>query len=240
MIPGNPDRPVIVFLHEGLGCVAMWKHFPARLCKVTGCTGLVYDRIGYGRSAPTDQARSTDYLHQAADRELPNLIDAVIPDREYCLFGHSDGGSIALIHAATKPALLCGVISEAAHVSVEELALCGIRDAVTAFDNGELNGLYKYHGEKTGTVFSDWSDIWLSADFSDWNIENLLPFVDAPVLAIQGVDDQYGTELQVDAIVERCAGSNEKVMIENCAHSPHHEASDTVIAAAARWMANLR
>ena len=239
LIRGDEDKPVLVFLHEGLGCAAMWKNFPAALCESTGCQGLIYDRLGYGKSEAFTTPRTIHYLHEAALFELPALIESLIPKRDYILLGHSDGGSIALIHAAAKVNHLCGVVTEAAHVSVEAKALAGIRSAVDAFQRGELRGLKKYHGDKTDDVFYAWADIWQAPSFIHWNIEYLLPAIDVPLLVAQGEFDEYGTEAQVDSIVRQCAGKTEKLLIDNCGHTPHHETSDLVIDAFTAWISKL-
>jgi pimeloyl-ACP methyl ester carboxylesterase len=227
-ISGDPQLPVLVFLHEGLGCTEMWGEFPRRLCGATGCRGLAYDRNGYGKSASLERSRTIDYMHEAARAELPRLIAALIPEEPYVLVGHSDGGSIALIHAAQRPALLRGVITEAAHVFVEPMALDGIRRAEAAYELGKLQGLARYHGEKTHAIFKAWSGTWLSPWFAHWNIEGLLPSIACPVLVIQGRDDEYGTEDQVKAIVSGSRGVAVPAMIDNCGHTPHREAADAV------------
>eukprot|EP01034_Spumella_vulgaris_P041994 gene41994-52054_t len=157
---GAASQPVLVFLHEGLGCAAMWKDFPARLCAQTGCQGLVFDRLGYGQSSPLRTGRSVHYLHRYALEELPQVL-ALLDGRPYVVLGHSDGGSIALIHAADQPSGLLGVVTEAAHVFVEEVTLAGIREARAAYGAGKLRGLSRYHGDKTDQIFGAWADTWL-------------------------------------------------------------------------------
>ncbi len=235
-IDGPADRPYLVFLHEGLGCAAMWRDFPQQLCQRTGCPGLLYDRLGYGRSAPFAEPRTIDYLHRAALIELPAVLELLPPGRSYFLIGHSDGGSIALIHGAEKPPLLRGIITEAAHVFVEELTLAGIRGAVAACAAGRLEGLSRYHGDKTGAVFSAWADTWLSPAFRHWNITFLLPSITCPVLAVQGAQDQYGTVAQVDAIAGKAPGAV-KTMIEACGHVPHREQAGVVLQLMAEFLA---
>lgn len=222
LIPGDPARPCLVFLHEGLGSVGMWKDFPALLCQAGGCAGLVYDRQGYGRSVPLAAARQIHYLHDYALRELPRILAQVIPGREYILVGHSDGGSIALIHAAQRPALLRGIITEAAHVFVEPQTLDGVRAADAGFEAGKLRALARYHGEQTDAIFKAWSQTWLAPHFRFWNIEYLLPSIACPALIVQGSADQYGSEAQVDAIVAG-APKARKAMLAACGHAPHQE-----------------
>lgn len=223
-IEGQRDYPYLVFLHEGLGCDAMWGDFPQTLCKSTGCPGLVYDRSGYGRSESNKVDFGVHYLHRYALAELPCLLEQLIPGLPFILIGHSDGASISLIFAADQSPLLLGVVSVAAHVLVEEVTLAGIHDAKRAWNGNKLNGLFRYHGDKTRRLFSGWSETWLQGGFKHWNIEYLLPSIKAPVLAIQGTDDQYGSELQLDLLNQYCVGSIQSELIVDCAHSPHKEA----------------
>ncbi len=228
-IAGNDDRPCLVFLHEGLGSVEMWKDFPALLCRATGCPGLVYDRLGYGRSSPQIDRRTVQYLHDYALLELPQVVGQLLADMPYILVGHSDGGSISLIYGAQKRPSLRGIISEAAHVFVDDETIAGIEETTAAWDAGQLTGLAKYHGDKTETIFKAWSETWLSAWFRSWDIRYVLPSVEVPVLVIQGQTDKYGTEAQVNAIASQCAGDARAEMIPDCGHAPHHEAQEKVL-----------
>lgn len=228
-IDGDPHRPHLVFLHEGLGCAAMWKNFPEQLCTRTGCAGVVYDRLGYGKSSPLRNKRQINYLHEYALQELPIVLAAVIPDRPYFLIGHSDGASIALIHAAQAPPGLRGVITEAAHVFVETITVEGIKAAEQGRQQGRFRGLAKYHGARAESVFKAWAGTWLAHWFRDWNIENLLAGIVAPLLVIQGADDQYGTIRQVDSIVAGSSGSARRQIIADCGHAPHLEAPEAVL-----------
>lgn len=225
---GDAARPVLVFLHEGLGCTAMWKDFPRRLCAATGCAGVVYDRLGYGQSSPLSGPRSIHYLHEYALLELPQVLARVVAGREYVLVGHSDGGTIALLHGAARPLALRGVITEAAHVFVEPVTLEGVRVARDAHGAGKMRGLHKYHGDKAETIFHAWSDTWLEPWFAHWNIEYTLPSIECPVLAMQGRDDQYGSVAQLDAIASRVVNGR-KLVVDDCSHSPHLEQIDAVI-----------
>ncbi len=220
---GEAGRPTLIFLHEGLGCTALWRDFPELLCQRTGCPGLVYDRLGYGRSSPLHRRRTIHYLHEYALSELPQVIEAVLPGRPFILIGHSDGGSISLIFAAEQSPCLQGIITEAAHVFVDQAALAGIRTTDAAFARGKLSGLHRYHGEKTGELYQAWSATWQSPWFASWNIEYLLPAIAVPMLVLQGRDDQYGTESQVQAIVAGSGGTATPLLLEDCAHAPHSE-----------------
>lgn len=228
-IKGRSNAPFLVFLHEGLGCTAMWKGFPKRLCQITGCPGLVYDRLGYGKSSALTSIRTIHYLHDYGLNELPRIIKKLIPKLPFVLIGHSDGGSIALIYGAEKPALLLGIITEAAHIFVEPETVRGIRRTLELFEEGKLNGLNKYHGGKTEGIFRAWSDTWSSDWFRHWNIEYLLPSIECPSLIIQGKNDTYATEEHVHAIVSQTAGQSEAYFVPNCGHSPHGEKQKEVL-----------
>ncbi len=220
--PGDEGRPVLVFLHEGLGSVAQWHDFPEQLCRRTGRQGLVYDRLGHGGSSPLQSPRTIEYLHDCALVELPQVLESLIPGRPFILVGHSDGGSISLIFAAKKPPLLLGVVAVAAHVFVEQCSIDGIKQAMAAFAQGKLHrALARRHGEKTEALFSAWADTWTSPRFVDWNIEDLLPAIEVPVMALQGRDDQYGTTAQVEAIVGKAGGPVTPLLLEDCGHAPH-------------------
>lgn len=235
LIGGDPGKPLLVFLHEGLGCIAMWKGFPERLCAATGCAGLVYDRLGYGLSSPQAAPRSIHYLHQYALFELPALMRHLAPGREHIVVGHSDGGSIALIYAAGRPPGLCAVVTAAAHVFVEDITLEGIRTAIGAHAAGKLRGLARYHGDKAGQVFSSWADTWLAPPFRHWNIEYLLPAIGCPLLAVQGSGDQYGSQAQLDAIENGTPGARQ-LALPDCGHSPHLEQPEATVRAMAAFI----
>ncbi len=226
---GQDGRPTLVFLHEGLGSIEMWHDFPETLAEKTGCDGLVYDRWGHGKSDPIDVQRTLRYVHDEALDILPEvLMNSGVEDA--ILIGHSDGGSIALIFAAEYPGSVRGLITEAAHVFVEEITLEGIREAVKAYQTTNLKEkLARYHDNNTEMIFKAWYDTWLSPEFKQWNIEDCLPRVRCPVLVIQGEDDQYGTEAQVEAIASQVAGPATPLLIPDCAHIPHKEATGRVI-----------
>ena len=228
-ITGKANLPYLIFLHEGLGCTAMWGDFPALLCQQTGCSGLMYDRQGYGLSSPFTTPRTVNYLHHSALQELPAVIEKLIPESPYILIGHSDGGTIALIHAAERPSAMRAIITEAAHVYVDHETVNGIIAAAKAWEEGKLRGLCKYHGDHTETVFKAWSETWLSEWFKHWNVEYLLPSIDAPLLVIQGKNDQYGSFDQPKSISSKTAGTAQMEIVDNCAHIPHLEAQPQII-----------
>lgn len=236
----DPQRPTIIFLHDSLGCIALWRDFPQKLGEATQCNVLVYDRRGYGQSAPFKGGdRETDYLEVEAG-VLNQLIEQC-GIGQAILFGHSDGGSIALIAAAKYPSRIPGVITEGAHIFVEDITLRGIRDAVKAYHTTDLKErLQKYHGDKTGSVFGAWADTWLSDPYRSWNIEAFLPRITCPVLVIQGENDEYGSPAQVDGILRQVAGVARQLLIPSVGHSPHKEAKDLVLQQAASFIHNLR
>jgi pimeloyl-ACP methyl ester carboxylesterase len=222
-------RPTLVFLHDSLGCITVWRDFPDRLAAALGCDALVYDRRGYGASAPfAPEPRTPRYLEEEAD-VLARVLDAC-GVRETVLFGHSDGGSIALVAAARQPARVRAVVTEGAHVFVEELTLAGIREAREALRTTDLRErLWRHHGERTDAVTGAWIDVWLSPGFRDWNIERYLPEIRCPVLVLQGADDEYGTPAQVRAIVEGVAGPARAQLVPGVGHTPHRAAADEVL-----------
>lgn len=235
LIEGDPRKPLLVFLHEGLGSIGMWKEFPDRLCAATGCPGLVYERQGYGQSSPQPAPRSIHYLHRSALVELPAVIERLAPGREHVVVGHSDGGSIALIYAAGRPQGLLGVISAAAHVFVEEITIEGIHAVLAAHSAGKMRALARYHGDKAEQVFSSWADTWLAPWFRQWSIEYLLPAIACPLLAMQGSDDNYGSGAQLDAI-ERGTPGARQLMLPGCGHSPHIEQPEAALQAMAAFI----
>lgn len=238
-IPGKEENPTLVFLHEGLGSSEMWKGFPDALCKETGCSGLLYDRPGYGKSSPIDGKFSVHFMHRNALCELPKILETLLPGKKYILIGHSDGGSIALIHAGEHDPNLKGLITEAAHVFVEKQTLNNIRSTAEAFQSGKLNGLARYHGDKTDATFSAWSEIWLSKGFALWNIETVLPTIKCPVLAIQGRQDPYGTLEQIDKILAGIGENAEPLILDNCEHIPHREQETLTLDGMARFINHL-
>lgn len=226
----------LVFLHEGLGSIGQWRDFPEALCRAVGLPGLVYDRLGYGGSDPLLEKRRAEYLHEEAFSSLPEVLQRCGIRRAF-LVGHSDGGSIALLFAAVHPGMTAGVITEAAHVFVEDVTIAGIREAVRAYEQGRLKEkLARYHGGNTEGAFRGWSDTWLCADFRNWNLEEYLPSITAPVLAIQGLDDPYGTPAQVEAITSQTGGPSKGLIIPDCGHIPHIEARQKVLAAMAAFI----
>lgn len=218
------DRPLVLFLHEGLGSVAMWRDYPQRLCDAGGFRGLVFSRYGYGASTPRphEEPWPVDYLHRQAHL-LPAFLDAVGAGGEKpWLFGHSDGGSIALIHAASYPDALAGAIVVAPHIFVEDETIRGIEAAKAVYRTTDMKAkLGRYHTDPD-SVFRGWNDIWLDPAFRDWTIEALLPAIRCPLLAVQGHGDEYATMEQIDGI-KRHVPQTELLKIPDCGHSPHRD-----------------
>jgi pimeloyl-ACP methyl ester carboxylesterase len=229
--PAPGEAPTLVFLHEGLGCVALWRDFPARLANITGCGALVYSRLGYGGSDPCPLPRKLDFMDHEGLMVLPEVIRQC-GIRDYLLVGHSDGGSIALIHAGGVPCPgLKGIVTLAAHVFCEDLTRHSIEAARERYLNGGLKTrLSSYHGDNTRCAFWGWNDVWLHPDFRQWTIEAFLPAIHVPVLAIQGIQDPYGSKDQVDVIQAKSGDGVVVEMIPDCGHAPHMEKTDALLA----------
>jgi pimeloyl-ACP methyl ester carboxylesterase len=232
----------IVFLHEALGSIEQWKDFPDLLCKKTGFEGVVYERQGYGKSSEESETRGADYLHNYALKELPQFLDSLNLKTPVVLFGHSDGGSIALIFAAHFPNSIDALITEAAHVFVEKETLEGIAPAHEAFYSTEFRDkLKKYHFQQTDSVFHGWFDTWNLPEFKHWNIEATLKNITVPTMIIQGEKDEYGTLAQVDSIENNISSKwKERLIISEVGHVPHLKAKELVIENSARFLLSLK
>jgi pimeloyl-ACP methyl ester carboxylesterase len=225
-------------LHEGLGSISMWKEFPDRLSTALKKPVLVYSRQGYGHSDRLTSRRTVRYMHDEALRVLPALLDE-LGVRRPILFGHSDGASIALIHAGESGRAVSAVAALAPHLFVEEISIAGIQQARVAYQSTPLRDrLARHHDDVEGT-FWGWNDIWLSPEFRSWNIEAAVARIRCPVLAIQGCDDEYGTLLQIDRIAE-LAPNVRLLKLERCGHSPHRDAPEAVINATQLLINGLR
>ena len=226
--PGDNNKPVLVFLHEGLGCTRMWHDFPDRLGVLTGCPVFVYSRQGYGRSAPCEVPRPLTYLHIEAREVLPAVLDAAgIGD--HVLIGHSDGGSISLINAGScATERLKAIVTMAPHIFCENMTVDAIRQTRDAYTQSDSlrQGLEKYHGENVDCAFWCWNKAWLDADFINWNIEEFLPAINVAQLVIQGEDDPYGTVAQVQGIATQSGGPVEVCMLPDCGHSPYKQKAE--------------
>ena len=236
-IDGPVAAPLLVFLHEGLGSVTMWRDWPRRLCEAGRFRGLMYSRPGYGGSTPRlrDEKWPVDYLHTQALEVLPAFLGALDIDTEHAppwLIGHSDGASIALIHAAAFPRRVAGLVAMAPHVFVEDVSIHGIERARDAYVTTDTRGsslavkLARYHRDPD-SAFWGWNDIWLDPAFRSWNIENLLSAITAPLLVVQGEDDEYGTMAQVDRIAQQVPHAH-LLKLAQCGHVPHRDQSQRV------------
>jgi len=235
-IDGDPDRPPLLFLHEGLGCIALWRDFPDALCARTGHPGLIYDRKGYGGSTLFSGKWPRDYLMTESTVYLPAVMDACGIDAAI-LVGHSDGGTIALMGAAALPNRVRAAVTLAAHIFVENETVDGIRRAVEAYRATDLKSrLARYHGDNTETAFCRWADTWLDPDFRDWNIQSWLPRIASPLLVIQGEKDEYATPAQVNGIAAGVSGPVETIMVPHCGHSPHIEAREAALSAISSFL----
>ena len=231
----DPRAPLMVFLHEGLGSVSMWRDFPQRLCDALECRGLVYSRPGYGQSTPrpADEHWAPDFMHRQAYEVLPALLQALGVDgsqEPVWLFGHSDGGSIALLYAARFAAQLAGLVVLAPHILVEDVSVRSITQTRLSYLQTDLRQRLARHHADPDSAFWGWNDIWLNPAFRDWSIESDIARISCPVLAVQGLDDEYGTMAQMHGIAQRVAQA-EVLALSACGHSPHRDQPDTLIAA---------
>ena len=231
--PSNPVAPLIVFLHEGLGSLSLWKDFPARLCAASGFQGLVYSRPGYGRSTPVDHDTfwGTDFMHRQAYDVLPGLLaglDINPAHKPIWLFGHSDGASIALLFGARYPELTRGMILVAPHIVVEDITVASIRKLQRSYRQDNLAAKFARHHIDPDATMRAWSRVWLDEEFLNWSILPELSQISAPVLAIQGTDDEYGTYKQIAGIAEQVSDI-EVFEIPGCRHAPHRTHTEALL-----------
>jgi pimeloyl-ACP methyl ester carboxylesterase len=233
-------RPLLVFLHEGLGSRSMWRDFPQRLCDAGNLRGLVYSRPGYGRSTPRaqDERWGVDFMHRQAHELLPALRRALRIEGPVWLFGHSDGGSIALLHAARFPDAVAGVVVLAPHVFVEDVSVQSIARTRDAFAGTDLAQRLARHHDDVDSAFWGWNHIWLDPDFCAWNIEAELQTIRCPLLAIQGLNDEYGTLEQIRRIQRRLPATR-LLELGDCGHSPHRDQPEKVIAATVEFIGTV-
>ena len=233
----DPRGPELVFLHEGLGSVSHWKDFPRRIAAATSCPVTVYSRYGSGNSDELAEPRPTTYMHDEALDALPELLSE-LKIEDPVLVGHSDGASIALIHAGAHDRVR-GLVLLAPHVFVEELSVASIAEAKVKFETTDLREKLSLYHRDAGRTFWGWNNIWLHPDFRRWNIEEYLPRITCPILVIQGLDDQYGTMAQVDAIAKQSAGPVEVLALADCRHSPQRDQPDAVLDAIGRFVSTV-
>ena len=237
--PTPEDAPTLIFLHEGLGSVSMWRDFPKKLSLQTGCGALVYSRFGYGQSEKCELPWSLNFMHKEGLEILPEII-AQCKIQKYILVGHSDGASIALIHAGSEYSeKLLGMVNEAPHVFCESLTISSIQKLRENYHSGNLRERLKKHHKDIDITFNGWADVWLDYEFSNWNIESSLQRIKVPQLIIQGNDDEYGTSEQVDAIVCQSLGNVKICFLNNCGHSPHREQESKTLQVMTEFVRNL-
>jgi pimeloyl-ACP methyl ester carboxylesterase len=238
-VAASPTAHTLVFLHDSLGCITTWRDFPKELSNALGLDAVVYDRQGYGRSQPLGpEPRGLDYMHREAD-VLAMLLEELGIERAI-LFGHSDGGTIALLAAARHPQRIAAVITEGAHVFVEEVTLQGIELARRLYATTDLPArLQRHHGERTDALVQAWIGTWKAPFFRDWDITRDIAAVRCPVLVLQGLVDEYGTVAQVEAIAAAVGGPVRTQLIPGAAHTPHKEAPEAVHGLVAEFVAEL-
>jgi pimeloyl-ACP methyl ester carboxylesterase len=236
--PAPEAAPTVVFLHEGLGSCAAWRDFPARVAAATGTSAFVYSRAGYGGSDPRPGAWTPAFMHDEA-RRLPVLLESA-GVRAPILFGHSDGASIALLHAAERPSEVRALVLEAPHVFVEDQSVASIRALKDrSVTTGFLARWRRTQGSHADATFAAWTDVWLGAPFREWTIQDRLHAVRCPVLLVQGEDDEYGTLAQVDAVRAGVVGPVETLVLRKCGHAPHREQPQQTLEAVQRFVATL-
>lgn len=232
----RPGRAPVVFLHDALGSVSLWRDLPDRLCTVLGREGVVYDRLGYGRSDPWPEAPGHTFLEVEARRRLPEVLREAGIDRPV-LFGHSDGATIALLFAAFFPEVPAAVVSVAAHVFIEEVTLAGISETAAAWPTTDLPArLARHHGEKTEAVFRSWAETWHDPAFRDFSAVEAIRAIRCPVLVIQGEKDEYATRAQVDTIASSVSGPVRSLLLPGLGHFPHREDPGGVLAETERFL----
>lgn len=234
---GDGSRPALVFLHEGLGSIRQWRDFPLEVARATGCRALVYNRYGYGQSDVLAEPRAPAFMHDEARIVLPEVL-RTLGVRAPILVGHSDGASIAMIHAGSGYPVR-GLVLMAPHVFVEAMNVKAIAEIGASFEaSGLAARLGKYHRDPVRT-FRGWNDVWLLPAFREWNIEALLPAIRCPVLALQGADDQYGTAAQLEAVARQVGGPCETLMLPGCGHAPFRDQPAATLEATVRFVDSL-
>ena len=237
----RPERaPTLVLLHEGLGCVSMWKDFPAKLAARTGYGVLVYSRPGYGKSDPVKLPRPLSYMHDEAFDVLPHVLDQA-GVRKTILVGHSDGASIATIYAGGRQDFrVRGLVLVAPHFFVEDVSIASIAAAKLAYETGDLRArLARHHGENVDVAFHGWNDAWLDPGFRAWRIDDAVAHVRVPILIVQGRDDQYGTLAQIRLAETDAYCPVETAVLADCGHSPHIDRPAETLAAVAEFIHRL-
>jgi pimeloyl-ACP methyl ester carboxylesterase len=239
IVPPAADAATLVFLHEGLGCAAQWRGIPRRLAERLGCGALVYSRAGYGDSAPAPLPRPIDFMHREARHTLPELLGALDVEAPI-LFGHSDGASIALIYAGSGLSPVPrALVLEAPHLFVEPVCVESIARLARRFDeDADLRRRFeRLHGAQAAETVRGWCEVWLRPAFaSSFDLGPLLGHIDCPVLALQGLEDEYGTPAQIERLRKGVRGPVEIVLLPGCGHAPHRDREEDVLSLAARFL----
>jgi pimeloyl-ACP methyl ester carboxylesterase len=239
LLPAAAARePPLVFLHEGLGSIDLWRDFPEQVVARLGTPAMIYSRLGYGRSGPLPAPRTPRFMHEEALDVLPPLLDRLAL-RQPLLIGHSDGASIALIFAAAAARPVAGLVLMAPHVFVEEICVETIARARAAYLAGDLRSRLAKHHDHVDDAFLGWADTWLLPEFRTWSIEGLLQDIDVPMLLIQGANDEYGTLEQLTRIERRVKGPVTKLVLPDCGHSPHRDQPAAVLGAISDFVGSL-
>jgi pimeloyl-ACP methyl ester carboxylesterase len=236
-IEGDRARPTLVFLHEGLGCVARWRDFPRAVAEATGCPALVYSRLGYGRSDPVRGPRPVGFMHDEARGALPEVL-AKCGVGDAIVVGHSDGASIGLIYAGENGRAVRALVALAPHTFVEDVCVTSIAKMRADYLDPATEvrkKLAKHHADVDG-AFLRWADVWLDPEFRKWDLRGILPGVKVPVMVIQGEDDEYGTLAQVDAVCAGVSGPSERVVLAACGHVPQRDQREATFESIVRFV----
>ncbi|MGD9804256.1 MAG: alpha/beta fold hydrolase [Hyphomicrobiaceae bacterium] len=238
IIPGVATNPWLVLLHEGLGSVSLWRDFPDKLARRLGMPALIYSRRGYGQSDGLEGPRDPDFMHHEACDVLPKLLAALSIERAV-LVGHSDGASIALIHAAHHPEGLAGAVLMAPHVFVEDISRESIARISETYERTDLKSRLAKHHVNVDDAFYGWSRTWLDPRFREWSLEPECARLSIPTLLIQGEDDEYGTLAQLDAIEVAAPIPPRRLVLPGCGHVPQRDCEEEVLDAIAAFATEL-
>ena len=234
----DPDLPTIVMLHEGLGSIAHWKDFPIALAEATGAGVFLYSRYGHGESDALKSPRSVSYMHHEAQIVLPDILRQAQIGR-HMLLGHSDGASIAILYAGMFPDSPAAIILESPHVFVEDITVSSIAQVRVRYTETNLpQRLGRYHANPD-LLFWGWNSIWLDPAFRSWNIEPCLDSIRCPVLVLQGIQDEYGTATQIEAIQRRIPSAS-AIILDNCKHAPHRDRCEETLTCICTFIRKLR
>lgn len=232
----GPAGAPLVLLHDSLGCVELWRDFPASLCEATGRRVVAYDRLGFGRSDPRSDRLAPDFIAEEALSFFPVVLQQLGLQR-FVAFGHSVGGGMAVNCAAAWPTRCEALVTESAQAFVEDRTVQGLQAAREQFQApGQMEKLARYHGDKAAWVLEAWLGTWLSADFAGWSLEDVLPRVSCPVLALHGLADEYGSARHAETIGMRSGGPTQVELLPDTGHVPHRERAAQVLARVGGWL----